>query len=138
MGAKKQRFAREKSMDYRGRQAHKRCFVCWYSVCHLFKSGDEGESWEEVTGLFNAPNRKNWGIDWGYGTTGLTIHTIKSDPFIKDRLFIVASGNGVYRSDDSGENWKQLKRGVASKCPVADEIGAPDTPKDYSIVQKSI
>jgi photosystem II stability/assembly factor-like uncharacterized protein len=103
---------------------------------HLFKSGDEGESWEEVTGLFNAPNRKNWGIDWGYGTTGLTIHTIKSDPFIKDRLFIVASGNGVYRSDDSGENWKQLKRGVASKCPVADEIGAPDTPKDYSMSAK--
>src|SRR5579884_3812152 len=75
---------------------------------HLFKSGDEGESWEEVTGLFNAPNRKNWGIDWGYGTTGLTIHTIKSDPFIKDRLFIVASGNGVYRSDDSGESWKDV------------------------------
>ena len=103
---------------------------------HLFRSGDEGENWEEMTGLFKAPNRRNWGIDWGYGTTGLTIHTIKSDPFIRDRLFIVVSGNGIYRSDDSGENWKQLKRGVTNKCPVADEIGAPNTPKNNSLSAK--
>jgi len=103
---------------------------------HLFKSADEGESWEEVTGLFNAPNRRNWGIDWGFGTTGLALHTIKSDPFIKDRLFIVVSGNGVYRSDDSGKTWKQLKRGITSKCPVADEIEAPNIPKNNSVGAK--
>ncbi|MEM3684373.1 MAG: hypothetical protein QXX17_04575 [Conexivisphaerales archaeon] len=95
---------------------------------HMFVSRNEGEEWEEVTGLFGAPNRNKWGIDWGFGTTGLTIHTIKSDPFKKGRLYIVVSGNGVYRSDDNGETWKVLKKGLANRCPVASRIDAPETP----------
>ncbi|MEM0118328.1 MAG: hypothetical protein QXV32_07755 [Conexivisphaerales archaeon] len=103
---------------------------------HLFKSEDEGKKWEEVTGLFNAPNRNKWGIDWGFGTTGLTVHTIKSDPFRKGRLYIVVSGNGVYRSDDNGENWRSLKKGVTASCPIASRRDAPETPQgsdDYDM-----
>lgn len=65
---------------------------------HLFRSYDYGKSWEEVVGLHNAPLRDKWGIDWAFGTTGLTIHTIKTDPNKKGRMYIVASGPdfGVY------------------------------------------
>ncbi len=97
---------------------------------HLFKSNNSGSTWEDVTGLYTAPNRENWGIDWGFGTTGLTIHTIKSDPRKKGRLYIVASGNGTYRSDDSGETWKSLKNGITGSCPTQKGESRPSIPND--------
>ncbi len=85
---------------------------------HLFKSTNSGDNWEEMVSLHDAPNRQNWGIDWGYNTTGLTIHTIKFDPTTPDRIFIVAAGNGTYRSDDGGKTWKSLKNGLNSTCTI--------------------
>lgn len=88
---------------------------------HLFKSVNSGDTWEEITSLYAAPDRENWGIDWGYGTTGLALHTIRFDPGNPDRIYIVASGNGTYRSDDGGETWKSLKNGLNSTCPVGEK-----------------
>jgi photosystem II stability/assembly factor-like uncharacterized protein len=83
---------------------------------HMFRSENSGESWEEVTGLYKAPHRENWGIDWGFGTTGLAVHTIKSDPKVKGRLYIIAAGNGAYRSDDSGDTWESIRTGIMDDC----------------------
>ena len=83
---------------------------------HLFKSNDLGKSWEEITGLFTAPKRNEWGVDWGFGTVGLCIHTIKMDPNQKDRFYIVSSGGGPYRTDDGGKNWSLLDNGVKNAC----------------------
>lgn len=94
---------------------------------HLFRSDDSGGSWEEVTGLFEAPGRRDWGIDWGMGTTGLCIHTIKVDPKNGKRIFIVASGNGPYRSNDGGKTWKRLLEGVQDRCPLG-RRNAPSIP----------
>jgi hypothetical protein len=94
---------------------------------HLFKSEDRGESWEEVSGLFTAPGRSEWGVDWGFGTTGLCIHTIKIDPRNSNRIVIVVSGRGPYRSEDGGETWKRLQDGVMESCPVKKER-APNIP----------
>lgn len=85
---------------------------------HLFKSNDLGASWEEVTGLFTAPKRNEWGVDWGFGTVGLCIHTIKMDPKSKDRFYIVSSGGGPYRTDDKGKSWSLLNKGVCDNCTV--------------------
>jgi photosystem II stability/assembly factor-like uncharacterized protein len=85
---------------------------------HLFKSVDSGANWEEVTGLFNAPKRNDWGVDWGFRTVGLCIHTIKMDPKQKDRFYIVSSGGGPYRTDNGGENWTLLNGGVIDSCPA--------------------
>jgi photosystem II stability/assembly factor-like uncharacterized protein len=95
---------------------------------HLFRSDNSGGNWTEVVGLHNAPGRNEWGVDWGFGTTGLTIHTIISDPEKRDRLFLIASGKGIYRSDDGGETWVVLKDGLKEKCPVSGSNMAPGIP----------
>ena len=85
---------------------------------HLFRSNDNGALWEEVTGLFNAPKRNEWGVDWGFRTVGLCIHTIRADPKKKERFYIVSSGGGPYRTDDDGKTWALLNKGVIDACPV--------------------
>lgn len=102
---------------------------------HLFRSVDSGKNWEEVAGLHNAPNRNEWGVDWGFGTIGLALHTVLSDPHVRNRLYVVAAGNGSYRSDDSGESWKLIKDGTGDACP----IGGKDygfTPPEYTEEQR--
>lgn len=86
---------------------------------HLFRSSDSGRNWEEVAGLHNAPNRNNWGIDWGFGTIGMALHTVKSDANKKGRIYVIAAGNGTYRTDDSGETWDVLKSGIVDACTIA-------------------
>lgn len=93
---------------------------------HLFESEDGGQNWAEVVGLHSAPDRSEWGIDWANGTTGLCIHTIKVDPTHKDRIYIVVSGNGAYRTDDRGKTWKRIKHGTQEKCPVGTWPEPPD------------
>lgn len=83
---------------------------------HLFKSTNMGVSWDEVSGLFSAPKRSEWGVDWGMGTVGLCIHTIKMDQSQKDRFYVVSSGAGPYRTDDGGNNWSLLDNGVKTTC----------------------
>lgn len=90
---------------------------------HLFRSLNSGGSWEEVIGLHDAPGRKEWGVDWVNGTTGLTLHTILLDEREDGRIYIVASGNGPYRSDDSGNTWTVLKNGVNEGCPMVEAGG---------------
>ncbi len=95
---------------------------------HLFKSTNYGETWEEVTSLHDAPNRTDWGIDWGYNTTGLALHTIKFDINEPKMIYLVAAGNGTYRSDDGGETWKSIKKGQNSTCSLPPEKLFPPGP----------
>jgi len=93
---------------------------------HLFRSEDGGRNWTEVLGLHSAPARAEWGVDWENGTTGLCIHTIKIDPTGRDRIYIVVSGNGAYRTDDGGKTWKRIRNGTQEACPVGTWPEPPD------------
>jgi hypothetical protein len=95
---------------------------------HLFRSDDARMSCHEVTGLYRAPLRKEWGVDWAYGTTGLTIHTVKFDPQRKNRIYISSSGAGLYRSDDLGESWKLVRNGLMEDCPAFKSAPRPSKP----------
>jgi len=87
----------------------------------LFRSTDGGQSWAELPAL----RRHTTGPDWQPGAGGLCLHTIILDPNDAQRIYIAISAAGAFRSDDAGQSWKPINRGLRSlHIPVADaEVG---------------
>ena len=87
----------------------------------MFKTTDGGKSWNELSGLRNSTT----GSKWSPGAGGLCLHTILIDPSDPKRIFIAISAAGAFRTDDGGETWKPINRGLHSQYipdPTA-EIG---------------
>jgi hypothetical protein len=74
----------------------------------LFRSDDSGESWHWVESLELHPTRSTWQPAKG----GLALHSIQSDPENERRLYVALSAGGCYRTDDEGESWIPINRGV--------------------------
>jgi hypothetical protein len=77
----------------------------------LFRSDDGGNSWQELTGV----RCQSSGPSWQPGAGGLCLHTILLDPSNPQRMFIAISAAGAFRSDDAGETWKPINRGLKSE-----------------------
>jgi photosystem II stability/assembly factor-like uncharacterized protein len=76
----------------------------------LFRSGDNGESWEMNRGLWDQPSRP----DWQGGLGGLCLHSICPYPGAPQRLAIAISAAGVWHTEDGGASWS---RGVEGLVP---------------------
>ena len=76
----------------------------------LFRSTDGGQTWRELSGL----RRHGTGASWQPGAGGLCLHTILLDPRHAGRLYVAISDAGAFRSDDSGETWRPINRGLRS------------------------
>ncbi len=76
----------------------------------LFKTVDGGKTWQELPALRQHPS----GPSWQPGAGGLGLHTILLDPCNPGRIFIAISAAGVFRSDDDGETWRPVNRGLQS------------------------
>jgi hypothetical protein len=87
----------------------------------LFKSTDGGESWHELSGL----RGHGTGPKWQPGAGGMGLHTIMVDPKNPDRIYIAISAAGAFRTDDGGQTWKPINKGLSSQfMPDPDaEIG---------------
>ena len=87
----------------------------------IFQTSDAGASWTELPGLRNQTS----GSQWTPGAGGLCLHTILLDPSDPKRIFIAISAAGAFRTDDGGESWKPINRGLRSNhIPDPDaEIG---------------
>ena len=83
----------------------------------LFRSTDGGLNWEELNSL----RQHGTSADWHPGVGGLCLHTILLDPHDPQRIFIAISAVGAFRSDDGGQSWKPINRGLKS-----DYIPDPD------------
>jgi photosystem II stability/assembly factor-like uncharacterized protein len=76
----------------------------------LFKSTDGGASWVEMAGL----RRHGSGPEWQPGAGGMCLHTILLDPVDPLRMYIAISAAGAFRTDDGGESWKPINKGLHS------------------------
>jgi photosystem II stability/assembly factor-like uncharacterized protein len=76
----------------------------------LFCSQDGGKTWQELSGL-----RAQQGSKWSPGAGGMGLHTILLDPNNPARIFIAISAAGAFRTDDGGQSWKPINRGLYSK-----------------------
>ncbi len=77
----------------------------------LFRSTDGGRSWHELPGLRGHGS----GPRWQPGAGGLCLHTIVLDPKNERRIFIAISAAGAFRSDDGGNSWQPINRGLRSE-----------------------
>ena len=77
----------------------------------LFRSTDGGKTWGELAGLRGHPSR----AAWAPGAGGMGLHTILLDPSDPGRIYIAISAAGVFRSDDAGETWRPVNRGLSSQ-----------------------
>ena len=76
----------------------------------LFRSGNGGESWQELAGL----RGHGTGPDWQPGAGGMCLHTILLDPANPRRIVVAISSAGAFRSDDGGLSWRPINRGLVS------------------------
>jgi photosystem II stability/assembly factor-like uncharacterized protein len=77
----------------------------------LFRSTDGGRSWSELSGL----RRHTTGSSWQPGAGGMCLHTIVLDPSRPGRIFVAISAAGAFRTDDGGETWQPINRGLHSE-----------------------
>jgi photosystem II stability/assembly factor-like uncharacterized protein len=77
----------------------------------LFRTTDGGQTWHELAGL----RKQDSGPHWQPGAGGLCLHTIIQDPSNPERLIIAISAAGVFRTDDGGETWRPINRGLHSE-----------------------
>jgi photosystem II stability/assembly factor-like uncharacterized protein len=77
----------------------------------LFRSSDGGRSWQELSGL----RGHGTGPHWQPGAGGMCLHTILIDPSNAKRIFVAISAAGAFRTDDGGQTWRPINRGLKSQ-----------------------
>jgi len=87
----------------------------------LFRSSDGGQTWTELPSL----RTNSHGNDWMPGAGGMCLHTILIDPANPLRMYVAISAAGAFRTDDGGETWRVVTKGLSSNfLPDANaEIG---------------
>jgi hypothetical protein len=77
----------------------------------IFRSTDGARTWTELPGL----RQHSTGERWQPGAGGMCLHTIVLDPADPQRIFVAISAAGAFRSDDAGETWRPINRGLRSE-----------------------
>jgi photosystem II stability/assembly factor-like uncharacterized protein len=77
----------------------------------MFRSSDGGKTWQELPGL----RSHSTGSKWAPGAGGLCLHTILVDPSNPGRMVIAISAAGAFRTDDGGQSWRPINRGLKSE-----------------------
>jgi photosystem II stability/assembly factor-like uncharacterized protein len=77
----------------------------------LFRSEDDGDSWELVDALTRHPTRPKWSP----GNGGLCLHTILPDPKDARRMIVGISAVGVFATEDGGDTWRTMNRGMTAE-----------------------
>src|SRR5918993_111137 len=97
------------------------------------RSDDGGHTWEPVGNEFlydGDPGTHQWydGTQhpweftrvWQPGAGGMCLHTIVLDPNNPDRIVVAISAAGAFRTDDGGQTWLPINRGLHSQYELPD------------------
>jgi hypothetical protein len=76
----------------------------------IFRTTDGGKNWKELSGL----RGHGTGPQWQPGAGGMCLHTIILDPTNRQRIWVAISAAGAFRTDDGGETWKPINKGLRS------------------------
>jgi photosystem II stability/assembly factor-like uncharacterized protein len=77
----------------------------------IFRSTDGGQNWRELPAL----RGHGTGPKWQPGAGGMCLHTIILDASDPQRIYIAISAAGAFRTDDGGNTWKPINRGLRSQ-----------------------
>jgi hypothetical protein len=77
----------------------------------LFRTTDGAKNWQELSGL----RGHGTGPKWQPGAGGMCLHTILLDPSNPERMFIAISAAGAFRTDDGGNTWRPINKGLQSQ-----------------------
>jgi photosystem II stability/assembly factor-like uncharacterized protein len=83
----------------------------------LFRSTDDGRSWQHVAGLRNHPSRPKWQPGGG----GLILHSLVPHPSDESQLWVGISAAGVFHTADGGETWEPRNSGTRADFLPAGE-----------------
>ena len=77
----------------------------------LFRSRDDGATWEHIEGLTNHPTRS----EWQAGAGGLILHSIVPHREDGDRVWVGISSVGAFETQDGGATWETRNSGVRAE-----------------------
>jgi photosystem II stability/assembly factor-like uncharacterized protein len=106
----------------------KRIYVA-ISTGGVYRSDDGGENWEARNQGIRAPYMPP---DQQYPEFGQCVHKVVSHPTNSDRMFLQHHW-GVYRSDDAGDSWQDVGKGLPTDFGFAMEIDPHDKDTVYLI-----
>ena len=98
----------------------------------LFRSDDEGASWQLNEALWSLPQRHEW-FGGGYDAPG--IHSICPHPARPDELLVGVSCGGVWVTRDGGANWAVHCKGMVATYMPPEQADNPNTQDPHAIVR---
>jgi len=94
-----------------GRPSEPQVLYAGVAPAALFRSGDGGQTWNEVFSLTALSCRPKWHP----GAGGLCLHSIIRDPSDSARMFVGISAVGVFRTEDGGKSWEVANKGTRAE-----------------------
>ena len=98
----------------------------------LFRSRDNGASWEMMRALWDQPMRKKW---MGGGADLPGLHSIIVDPRDSRRVFVAVSTGGIWVTEDGGATWAQRGEGMRADHVPPELTHAPIAQDVHCLVQ---
>ncbi len=80
----------------------------------LFISHDRGNTWQDIPGISQHPNRAHWRASRG----GITLHAIAIDPTDPQRIWVAIASAGILRTEDGGLSWQACNQGLRARGQV--------------------
>ncbi len=98
----------------------------------LFRSKDDGQSWQFVRSLWDHPLRKMWA---GGGADLPGIHSILVDPRNSKQVSIAVSTGGIWHTGDAGETWTQRGHGMRAEYMPPEQVSEPNAQDVHCLAQ---